>query len=371
MLSERSRRLVWGGIMLCFGVMAIMVVGTWRGAVKGFLLGAIGWKSKGPVVFEETRFDFGRLAVGEARTHKFRFTNIGNENVTFAKVQSSCGCVVGDIPRQAIKPGESSLICVKLSTNGMRPPIHLDKRLLIVFVQENVKPISLTLTGDVVPDLVVEPPCIKFMETAFDSVHAQEVRIRNEIMPTKSFASVALAVSEPYYEVTELRRTENEVHVSVRLLPSMAPLSLAPLSVAYEKNGITQTLLVPAIWDRVDTIKATPSAYVVAIDRAMPRELLRKVSTRRFVLTSTKHPALTVTSISVPTEANGVFEWEVETNTSNAAFAIWVKKVPENDQSVQSTLLRVFFQDRQTKSERHVLLNANILITGFPKSRRN
>jgi hypothetical protein len=62
------------------------------------------------ILFEETEHDFGNMIQGERVIYGFHFTNIGGSDLLITHVSTSCGCTVGDYPRNAIAPGESGII---------------------------------------------------------------------------------------------------------------------------------------------------------------------------------------------------------------------------------------------------------------------
>ncbi len=70
------------------------------------------------VVFAESTFNFGELKDGEKVTHKYTFTNTGDQPYIISNAKGSCGCTVPQWPRQAIAPGESGEIVVTFNSRG-------------------------------------------------------------------------------------------------------------------------------------------------------------------------------------------------------------------------------------------------------------
>jgi len=84
---------------------------------------AIGNYEKGTapkMYFEETVHDFGNIIQGERLVYGFEFTNIGGSDLVITRVSSSCGCTVGDYPKQSIKPGKTGVIEVTFDSKGRR-----------------------------------------------------------------------------------------------------------------------------------------------------------------------------------------------------------------------------------------------------------
>ena len=70
------------------------------------------------IKFEKEEHDFGTLLQGEVVSYSFHFTNEGNAPLLISEVGSSCGCTVGDYPREPIAPGKSGAIKVTYNSSG-------------------------------------------------------------------------------------------------------------------------------------------------------------------------------------------------------------------------------------------------------------
>ena len=74
---------------------------------------------KAPVLtFDKTEHDFGTLLQGEVVTYSFHFTNTGNAPLLISDVSTSCGCTVGDFPREPIAPGKDGNIKATYDSKG-------------------------------------------------------------------------------------------------------------------------------------------------------------------------------------------------------------------------------------------------------------
>jgi len=69
------------------------------------------------ILFEETEHDFGNMIQGERVIYGFHFTNTGGSNLLITHVSTSCGCTVGDYPKNPIAPGESGIIEVTFDSH--------------------------------------------------------------------------------------------------------------------------------------------------------------------------------------------------------------------------------------------------------------
>lgn len=72
------------------------------------------------ITFENDFYDFGKIIMGEKVSYNFKFTNTGKTDLIISRVTSSCGCTIGNFPKQPIKPGESNKIEVKFDSENRR-----------------------------------------------------------------------------------------------------------------------------------------------------------------------------------------------------------------------------------------------------------
>jgi hypothetical protein len=72
------------------------------------------------ITFEKMEHDFGKIIQGEFVRYSFKFTNTGKSDLLISKVSTSCGCTVGNYPKQPIEPGESGLVEVVFDSRGRK-----------------------------------------------------------------------------------------------------------------------------------------------------------------------------------------------------------------------------------------------------------
>ena len=92
------------------------------------------------IKFNKEEHDFGTLLQGEVMTYSFHFTNTGNMPLIISEVGSSCGCTVGDYPREPIAPGNTGDIKVTYNSAG-----HHGFQSRFLTVMSNTNPAKTTL----------------------------------------------------------------------------------------------------------------------------------------------------------------------------------------------------------------------------------
>lgn len=70
------------------------------------------------IAFDKAEHDFGTILQGEVVTYSFHFSNTGNAPLIISNVKTSCGCTVGDFPRDPIAPGKDGLIKATYDSKG-------------------------------------------------------------------------------------------------------------------------------------------------------------------------------------------------------------------------------------------------------------
>jgi hypothetical protein len=64
------------------------------------------------IEFNQDLFDFGEMKQKETYNAEFRFKNIGDAPLLIRSVQTSCGCLVSNWPKEPIAPGSNAIISV-------------------------------------------------------------------------------------------------------------------------------------------------------------------------------------------------------------------------------------------------------------------
>ncbi len=98
------------------------------------------------IKFDKEEHDFGTLLQGEVVSYSFHFTNIGDMPLIISEVGSSCGCTVGDYPREPIAPGKSGDIKVTYNSAGHH---GFQSRFLTVMSNTNPAKTTLRIKGTV------------------------------------------------------------------------------------------------------------------------------------------------------------------------------------------------------------------------------
>lgn len=74
---------------------------------------------KYPVMtFDQTEYDFGRIAQGTNVEHLFTFTNTGEAPLVLSDAKASCGCTVPTFTKDPIPPGGKGEMLVKFNGSG-------------------------------------------------------------------------------------------------------------------------------------------------------------------------------------------------------------------------------------------------------------
>lgn len=102
-----------------------------------------------------------QLAPGPTETvveATFGFVNAGREPVVIEKIESSCGCTTGTLPKMAFEPGERSELTGRFDTAGRR---GVQTKTVSVFIKGAKEPVVLTLVVTI-PELVKLSPEVLF-----------------------------------------------------------------------------------------------------------------------------------------------------------------------------------------------------------------
>jgi hypothetical protein len=108
-------------------------------------------KNNSKIEFENTTFDFGKIAFASDGSCDFRFTNTSKETLIINSVKTSCGCTNPIWPKDPIEPGKTGEIKVKYNT---QIPGAFQKS-ITVFSNSVNSPVKLLIKGEVQAEQVV------------------------------------------------------------------------------------------------------------------------------------------------------------------------------------------------------------------------
>lgn len=97
------------------------------------------------IKFIKVSHDFGSVEKGQPVTAEFSFENEGSEPLVITEVKTSCGCTVGEYPKDPIAPGKTGII--KATYNAAKPGAFT--KTVKVFTNDSTEPLLLTLRGEV------------------------------------------------------------------------------------------------------------------------------------------------------------------------------------------------------------------------------
>ena len=74
--------------------------------------------------FETEVHDFGKIPLNKPVVYTFNFTNTGEAPLIISKVETTCGCTVGEYTKTPVKSGEKGFVKVTLTPSGAPLPFN-------------------------------------------------------------------------------------------------------------------------------------------------------------------------------------------------------------------------------------------------------
>jgi hypothetical protein len=117
--------------------------------------------------------DFGTVERGTAVEHVFRLKNAGTGPLRVDHVKGTCACTVGVATGEAIAPGAEAWVTMRLDTTELA---GRTTKTATVYTNDPAAPaIPVTLTGEVLSDLVVRPATVYVGRVKPDTVVRREL----------------------------------------------------------------------------------------------------------------------------------------------------------------------------------------------------
>lgn len=119
--------------------------------------------------------DFGAVEQGTVVEHVFRLKNAGTAPLRVDHVKGTCACTVGVATGEAIPPGEEAWVTMRLDTATLA---GRTSKTATVYTNDPATPyLGVSLTGEVLADLVVRPATVYVGRVRRDAVVRRELAV--------------------------------------------------------------------------------------------------------------------------------------------------------------------------------------------------
>jgi len=129
----------------------------------------------------ENSFDFGALVQGDIVTHKFPFENTGTADLIILRIAPSCGCTIGRMSRDTLKPGDKGSLDVTF--NSDRFTGKQNKSITVSCNDPDAPSVQVAFTAEITRIFEIKPDYIVF-NTNMDGLSTREKEVPFEIVNT-------------------------------------------------------------------------------------------------------------------------------------------------------------------------------------------
>jgi hypothetical protein len=102
----------------------------------------------------------GTVRTGMPLAHRFAFVNRGSASVEIIDIRSTCGCVTPKLEKRTYAPGERGTLLLEVNTLALAQGKQSWRTQLICRAGETTSELDLTLVGDVVTEVQVQPAAL-------------------------------------------------------------------------------------------------------------------------------------------------------------------------------------------------------------------
>ena len=165
----------------------------------GFILvGGFAWSAP-MLVVDQTEFDFGTVAQGEAVRHNFVFTNTGDMPLQVEKVRSSCGCTAALVSTGTLQPGDSGELQTRFDSSRFRGEVS---KTVYLYTNDPLVPVAqLIVKGQVRELLTLAPRQVQFGQVLNGQTVEARVTVTNHTDEDFVFSPVKVTTPELRAEI--------------------------------------------------------------------------------------------------------------------------------------------------------------------------
>ena len=171
------------------------------------------------LVCQEPVYDFGTRSSVDIIEHGFLVKNMGEAPLRIKRVRSSCLCSVGELPKDAVAPGDETTVHVRMHLCGSHG--HVNRK----FLMESNDPYNpqtvLSVTGTVVRRVEVRPCEVSFLGIYGDTKTCRTVSI-DVLDPNVVLNIVQFDSDSPYFrpEIEANKKGKSYV-LSINTIPPL------------------------------------------------------------------------------------------------------------------------------------------------------
>lgn len=231
---------------------------------------------------ESAVFDFGAVDQGQSVEHAFRLHNVGDAPLRVLDVKSTCGCTAGVVAGDEVPPGGDGWVTVRLDTARLAGPIS---KVVTIYTDDAATPVAgLTLTGQVLADLVVSPTHLYLGRIRRGEPVRQEIHVLSG-RPGTAYAVAWAEETSPLLTATVEPLAEGEGQRVVVELPADLPLGrVNDRILLHTTSPSVPTLIVPVFGSVEGDVLVLPPQVSFGVTRpadAPVRELYIRNRGRR------------------------------------------------------------------------------------------
>lgn len=229
-------------------------------------------QSKPRLIVEKIQHDFGRIMDTASVFIDIPFKNAGTGSLDILDTHATCGCTLGRLEQTSYAPGQSGLLKVEFKPQGKNGP-----QLQRITIRSNdpVQPeVTVTITADVEPVVMIEPKLLQFGEIQKGETRTATVKI---IGRTEDFAATFGTVSNDEalsLEVLSTREVEmygrklRETEVQITL-KNKAPVGRLQQSASIRTNDPRMpAVTVQVLGEVVGDLEAGPARLALGVLQA-------------------------------------------------------------------------------------------------------
>ncbi len=197
----------------------LLAIGVWAFAAQS--ASAQDWAKK---MFEETSYDFGKVARGADVSHRFKITNKYKETVHISNVRTTCGCSIAEKP-EVTTLGSLESTYVEVSLNTRKFTHQKESNLVVTFDKPFFAEVTIPLKAYIRTDVVLKPGGANFGAVDLGAGDKMSINVAYAGRDNWQLKDIKMANEHLDAKITEVSRGNGRVNYRIEMyLKPSAPL---------------------------------------------------------------------------------------------------------------------------------------------------
>jgi len=257
------------------------------------------------IIFEEQKYDFGKIYIGEISEHRFKFKNSGSGELVINNVKSTCGCTAVLVSKNTLLKNEVGEVIVRFHAGHNAEKVT--KSITITSNDPDTPEFKLSIAGEIIEEISINPMQINFGIVRYGTLCTRSIEIKTE--PDRNVFITNVESLNPHIKVHQIKNINKNTFLFQISIPNTNYLgSLNGNIFVYTNSNIKKRIDIPVYGEIIgDFVFYPKTLYFGSIKK---NQVIKKT-----IFVNFANKDLKIKKIEVDTDGINFLVYDLDNNT--------------------------------------------------------